>query len=307
MSGGMEFFVFFLVCRILFLFVFRLLAMNFFSKRLHSFMNSNGMPLRFRFPLILFLSLLTALPLVAQQGPVQVNGFILAADSVRPIPYAAVMNLNTRRGAYSGYDGYYSIVMGRTDTLEFRVIGYETQYFTLPPGLSTSYFTLNVLMRPTRYELEEYVYDPFNYDRVLQSMKSLPLPEHETRVTDPDIGRSYSAPRMGAGLVFSGPITKLYNRFSRRGREMQRLEALLAGDDHVVESRRKLTPELIQQVTGLQYDDIQEFVRYCQLGHEFISQASLYDIMVAIDRCYKQFVIAYPELKTMPTDSTGQE
>lgn len=252
------------------------------------------------FSLVPFGGKLTAQPL----SPVQVTGYIVAADSVRPIPYATVMNLSNRRGAYSGYDGYYTIVMDRKDTLEFRVLGFESQKFFLPEGLSTSYFTLNVLMRPTRYTLEEVRFDPFAYERVLQSMRSLPLPEHETRVTDPAIGKSYSAPRMGAGLVFSGPFTSLYNKFSRRAREMQKLEELLAERNPSVEASRKLTPELIQQVTGLQYEDIQDFVKYCQLGTDFIYQASLYDLMVAIDRCHKQFVLAYPELKpAAPKDS----
>jgi len=235
---------------------------------------------------------------VLRSQPVQVSGYVITADSGKAVPFASVIPIATGRGVFTNYIGYFSLLIDRRDTLEIRALGFSNQSFYLPPDFSGNYFSGNISLRPIAYELSEVNFNPWAYEQVLAKAKNLPLPgAGNVSLSDPLIGSDYFAPRMGAGLVFAGPFTALYNKFSRKGREMERLRELLQERDGATRAARKLTPELIQDVTGLNYEDIQDFVRYCQLGTEFVRDATMYDLMVAIDHCFSQFIVAFPELK----------
>jgi hypothetical protein len=245
---------------------------------------------------ILFIFILTGTGGLSGQ-PVQISGYVITADSGKAVPFASVIPLGTGRGVFTNYIGYFSLLIDRRDTLEIRALGFSNQLFSLPGEFSGNYFSGNISLAPIAYELSEIKFNPWAYEQVLAKAKNLPLPgAGNVSLSDPLIGSDYFAPRMGAGLVFAGPFTALYNKFSRKGREMERLRELLQNGDGATTAARKLTPELIKDVTGLNYDDIQDFVRYCQLGTDFVRDATMYDLMVAIDHCFSQFIVAFPEL-----------
>jgi hypothetical protein len=241
-------------------------------------------------------SLISSNQLIAQD-PIQINGFITTADSGKTIPFATIISRNTGKGVYSNFMGYYTLLVDRKDTLEVRALGFSNYYFTIPDNHNSPYFSYNAALLPISYELTEIVFQPWSYENVLAKARNIPLPgSANISISDPTIGLGYAPNRSGVGLVLSGPFTALYNKFSRKGKEMERLRTLLSENDIPTEAAKKLTPEIIQKVTGLNYDDIQDFVKYCQMGADFVKTASTYDLMIAIDKCFSQFIVAYPEL-----------
>ncbi len=86
--------------------------------------------------------------LSAQNEPnpeiIEVSGVILNRNErgkLEPIPYATVLALGTSRGTYANYDGMFSLVIKKGQTLRFSAIGFETVEITVPidqPDISQS-------------------------------------------------------------------------------------------------------------------------------------------------------------------------
>ncbi|MCE2772079.1 MAG: hypothetical protein LW750_01340 [Bacteroidetes bacterium] len=71
---------------------------------------------------------------------IQFSGLLLDADSLYPIPYAAVVIRNTTRGEYSSATGFYSLVVQEKDTVDFYALGYKRGSFVVPDTFTTSTF-----------------------------------------------------------------------------------------------------------------------------------------------------------------------
>lgn len=232
---------------------------------------------------------------------IQVSGFVLESETLRPIPFAHVLIPSTRLGVISDASGFYNILIEAKDSLEFSAIGFEVVHFGLPPGLSSDYFSYNVLLKPIRYDLETYDFNQFNYARVVEKIRQMGVDEKAATLTDENLAKGVYLSRPGTGILLSGPFTRLYNKFSRQAREMAKLQELLNNENQAAVAQSKLTPELIESVTGLSKEDLDEFVRFCDMGKEFVATATTYDLMIALGRCHEEFVKAFPELA--PNDS----
>jgi hypothetical protein len=121
--------------------------------------------------------------------------------------------------------------------------------------------------------------------------------ENEKSMAEGRLRQGYYSPRPGTGVLLSGPFTKLYEKFSRQAKEMEKLRSLMAGDVMEVKAQARLTPEMLQRITGLAPEDLDEFVKFCNLGTEFVAQATTYDVMVAVGKCHEEFLKAFPELR----------
>lgn len=71
---------------------------------------------------------------------IQFSGLLLDADSLYPIPFAAIVIRNTSRGEYSSSTGFYSLVVQENDTIDFYALGYKRGTFIVPDTFITSAF-----------------------------------------------------------------------------------------------------------------------------------------------------------------------
>ena len=233
---------------------------------------------------------------------VQVSGYVVRADSLYPIPFAHIINPTTRQGVISDGTGYYNVLIRRTDTLEFQAIGYEVTRFFLTPETQTAVFTFNALLKPIAYDIGTYAFNQFTYDRVIEQIRKMGVTENEKSLAEGRLRQGYYSPRPGTGVLLSGPFTKLYEKFSRQAKEMEKLRDLMSGDVMEAQAQARLTPEMLERITGLAPADLEEFVKFCDLGTEFIAQATTYDVMVAVGKCHEEFLKAFPELRYTKED-----
>jgi hypothetical protein len=63
---------------------------------------------------------------------VQLSGVITAYDGKSAIPFSTVHILHTYRGTIAGTDGFYSLVVGERDTVEYEALGFKKVSFVIP-------------------------------------------------------------------------------------------------------------------------------------------------------------------------------
>ncbi len=99
-------------------------------------------------------------------GLIQFSGVLLTADSIFPIPFASISVINRPYGSYSNFQGYFSFVARKGDSILFSHVEFKPSYFKVPDTLSSSKYSIIKLMNQDTF--------------YLPGVKILPMPNRTT-------------------------------------------------------------------------------------------------------------------------------
>lgn len=91
---------------------------------------------------------------------IQINGVVMTADSLRAVPGATVIVKSKNRGVEAEYNGVFSLVCYKGDTLEFSCIGFRTKDFVVSKDLPGQYYSIIQLMVQDTFYLPETIIKP---------------------------------------------------------------------------------------------------------------------------------------------------
>lgn len=77
------------------------------------------------------------------------------------VPFVTVAVEGTARGTYANFEGMYSIVVKKGQTLTFSAVGYAPRKITIPTDLNNLYHSLTVELEPAEIHLEEVTVFPW--------------------------------------------------------------------------------------------------------------------------------------------------
>jgi hypothetical protein len=90
--------------------------------------------------------------------------------------------------------------------------------------------------------------------------------------------------------ALQSPITALYDRFSKRGRENQKLRQIFEQILVREEVEKKFNPEILRQLTEDQFIDFEAFRKYCwYVNDQYILRHEGYDLYAPIMDCYRRW------------------
>jgi hypothetical protein len=212
-------------------------------------------------------------------------GHIVNRTDGKSIPYATVFNRTSKKGIVADSAGYFSIVLSNKDTLEIRHVGYRTLLYVKPSNRNANYYE-EVALSENLFELKEVtIY------RKRQALQSIALnPEYDRR--DPYQIYLFGAgkPRRRTPAGISSPITAIYESFSRRGKNLRKLEALKANKELADLAAIRYNEYYVEGLTGLKGQDLEAFMGYCPMQANFIIAASDYELAAAVLNCYRRFM-----------------
>jgi hypothetical protein len=122
-------------------------------------------------------------------------------------------------------------------------------------------------------------------------------PNYKAAGTLPGSPPSYIPGMANPGLTYTipGPISALYDAFSKEGKSRRKYEELLKYDQKKVVAARRYNAEVVKLITHFTSDkEIQDFMLYCNLSVDFIISSSEYDLYKAVHDC----LLAYNEANT---------
>ncbi|GJM31559.1 MAG: hypothetical protein DHS20C18_05600 [Saprospiraceae bacterium] len=94
---------------------------------------------------------------------VQFTGMVLDGTTAElyPVPYTNILVKSKGRGTYSDFQGFFSIVVDKGDTIVFSAIGYKTVDYIIPVDLDDNRYSLVQLMTQDAINLPETVVFPW--------------------------------------------------------------------------------------------------------------------------------------------------
>lgn len=93
-------------------------------------------------------------------SPIQFTGKVVTADEngdVIPLPYTSIYVKGTTRGATADYEGYFSFVALKGETIEFSRLGFRDVEFTIPDTMKSSFYSWIQIMTENNFLLPQVV------------------------------------------------------------------------------------------------------------------------------------------------------
>ena len=185
--------------------------------------------------MLLILSLIiSCLAAVAQNGdedkPKRVDfyGYVVTADSLRPIRNTHVISKMAHHGTITDQRGWFHIQARQVDTLWVSCVGYSRRLVAINESL-TSADTLVIRLFPETITLREVTVLPFsNYEdfkHILVTMPSIETPDEIKRLDDDldDLWLSRTPVGNGMPTITANPIQYLYDKYNASARRQSTL------------------------------------------------------------------------------------
>lgn len=114
---------------------------------------------------------------------IQFSGVILTSDSLTPIPLAHIIVINSMRGTVSDFNGYFSFVAKKRDTVEFSAVGFSKDRYIVPDTISNNRYSLIQLMSTDTIYLTETVIYPWpTKEQFKEAFLKLDIPDDDLEV-----------------------------------------------------------------------------------------------------------------------------
>jgi len=240
---------------------------------------------------------------------VYVEGQVLSADSLQPIPLVNITAPTRGAGTATDEDGYFSIRVRRTDTLVFRAVGYSNKIISFADSTGTNFY-LKIKLQPRIYTLKPvdiYAYDlqeifnkargeEFSLER--KDNKGEPLFERTEPEKKPTIGIGTN-PGMQGGAALTGAVTAFANLFNKEFKQRKKLQEILAAEreQKMWEMHRNSLinnyESIASNVTGLQGEELEKFSKEYIPPFHFLMEATEYEVIVRIHDDFREYQLKY--------------
>jgi hypothetical protein len=229
---------------------------------------------------------------VAQTGGVErilIEGEIKDA-SQQPVSYAHILVKSRNEGVVGDYDGKFRIGVLPGDTLIISAISFDHVIIPITSATTISGNHINVCMQTKTVNLKELVVHPWpsTFEEFKEEFLKLevedPLANLKLVLPTPGEMRNLAYPL--GGFVAKGPVSLLYDQFSKEARSKRLYAGLMRKDRAAV----RYNNTLIAKITGIKdEDEIKKFIDFCALQIQFILDSSDYELYAAIMGCYDEF------------------
>lgn len=209
---------------------------------------------------------------LAQQSPPVLSGLILEKGTGSRIADVNIVNLRTKAHTRTNIYGVFYMEVAVGDSLSASKIGYgpvktvvmttEDILLEMEPGLQIE--TVVIARRSRQQEMADILKD---YER-----KGI-----------------YNGGKNKLGTYLGSPATALYNLFGREAKNMKRFEKFMDRELDEMAVDRVFSKTVVSEATGLEGDDLQNFMDLYRPSHQQATSWSHYDLLDYITRSFKSW------------------
>lgn len=221
--------------------------------------------------------------LAQQKESVKISGQIINSENTQPVPFAYIINPTLEAGIVADENGFFEILLPPQDSLKFSAMGFSNQFFKVKSS-SVNDTTIIVAMHKMSYGVEEVVVEG-------EHQMNLGLPQGKaSTVPVPLRGDAFdSKPKVWNYLI--NPLSTAHYYLSRKERSKRKVRMAMSQQRNWEKLREYYNDNVIQEITGLPKNKIEEFVMYCNPHFSLDSVYSELTIKNRIGQVFKQYLI----------------
>ncbi len=222
---------------------------------------------------------------------VNVRGQVVNVENNEPVSFVLVYNSASNTGASSDSLGRFQLPMQQGDSIIFSSLGFDKLLYIAQANDLSKKVDLMVALNIRTYELSGVDVFAFKSEEDFKKhILSMDIPEEEKPIEIPGVTYSRAAfPPGEGGIAFSGPISGLYDKYSRRGKSHAKYREAKRAYEVKELVANKLNSEVVQEITGLEGEELEAFLNFCKLSDAFVTNANDYELIVAVHDCFKEY------------------
>jgi len=213
------------------------------------------------------------------------------------VQFAHIINQNRGYAMISDTLGYFRILAGLNDLIIVTAIG----YYNLPVLINDSILFAEEFrifkMVPRIYPINEVIVNPLGtYEQFKYNFMNLDVPEPKDQLHPsimPEIESGIDTLDIIEPFSVMSPISAIYNLSSKEGKSLRKLEKITEEEQFLKQVEHKYNQEMLIRITGMEGEELYEFITFCNFSREFLLDATEYEIIEVILKKLKE----YKELK----------
>jgi hypothetical protein len=205
-----------------------------------------------------------------------IRGTVVESDSNTVMPFVYIINKSNGNGTMSDNNGKFTLATNPNDTLLCSYVGFLKLYMPVKNLIADQKGMVKLVMTPMRINLETVTITAFKFQPYER--------EYMTSIID----RS----RIKNINYISSPISALYMRYSKEGKQIQKLAKIF--EDIMIEEevQKKLSREILTRLTGDDQIDYMAFRKYCYYVNDYyIMSHDGVELYTKVMECYKRWKI----------------
>ncbi len=184
---------------------------------------------------------------------IQFSGITMSSDSLMAIPYTNIVSLTSGNGTTCNYNGFFSFVAEKGDSVKFTAVGYKDEIFVIPQNLSDNKYSVIQLMTKDTIFLAETIIYPWPskedfksaflsynipddyYETARKNLEREQLKElGEAMAMDADMNADYQTKQLAQKIYYAGqyPPMRIFDVFAWK----EFIEAWKRGDFKKIEN-----------------------------------------------------------------------
>ncbi len=213
------------------------------------------------------------------------------------LPFVHVLIKGSAKGTISDINGYFSINIEKEDTLLFSSLGFKKQELFINDTLNRKKIFVNIQLDTETYQLAVVsIYGLTKDEQLKYEFINMELVDDEYEVALNNFPAQFNRTPAGKvtntqlSMTIGGPISALYNQFSKEGKSLRKLKKLRDEDTIDAKVIKLYSKQIVSNFTGLEGDALIKFMEFLNLSDELVLSLDEYDLYKLISDKYKEFL-----------------
>jgi len=194
----------------------------------------------------------------------------------QPLVGASVYNANTQKFAFTDKNGRFEIDLSVNDTLIISKSIYRQHVAVIDKKLFYGYEDFFLYYKATMLKEVTIIGINPSYEGFKKDIVTLQLPDYYKRMEEAQLSewqRANATYKPNGNVLSLGgtatlsPISYLYDKYSRRGKMSRLYNEMLSYEDEIDRIQQKYNREIVSELTGLQGDELLDFMMYCRFNY----------------------------------------
>lgn len=241
---------------------------------------------------LLLLCLFGLIAFASSAQQITISGYVYqqapkGKDTIYPIPNVNVIDLRTFKGTSTDNNGFFTVQVQRGDTLIFASLAHKRDTFICPSEQERDKLFLRVMMQSRIRSLPEVEvygkdFEGFKHDFVNLSIEDSVILRMAPQWKFEPVKETF-------GITIDGPLTALWNAFSKEGKELKKLARLIEEERKKAYMDSLYKRPIILKFLELNEREMEQLVAYCNFTTHYVEGATDYELLSALERCYTSF------------------
>ena len=233
-------------------------------------------------PLKLFLAI-NVICVFAASSQQLVSGQLQDSLTNEPVQFAHVSNITSNQMIITDVAGFFRIPANVGDTIVFSIVGYQKLGWVVKSNWFDEPITLK--LPKDRLMLDEITISNIPSEEVFKRRlieytpqdtgfwyhgMSEPKPYDDSPMSEKQVNNPLYA--------ITQPTDFLYQKFSKQAKEERKFHQVLQRESVTHRVNQKFTRDWVQNLTGLEGDELTSFIYYCDYSLDYLDRTPLYMI-----------------------------